>query len=108
MSGPDDRWNCKPAALRKEGDLWGKQSPKMGQISTDGSFLRFNNEEGGLLAFMFVPSYHKAVTMIVDRCSEAEDRMTEIKDRLGQLASFCQAREERTVHSIRKAAEPAR
>jgi hypothetical protein len=108
MNAPRDGFTVQPESLRAEGSLWALQSPKMGEISREGHFLRFNAEEGGLLSFMFVPSYHKAVTMIVDRCSEAEDRMNEIKDKLNELAAAYEAVEEQTMSGLRRATQPAR
>lgn len=104
----DDGYKVEPAKLRKEGERWAQQSPKMGQISTEGHFLRFNGDEAGLLGFMFAPSYHKVVTMITERCSEAEDRMMDIKHRLDQIAAGYEEREERTAQAFRKAAEALR
>src|SRR4030095_13016713 len=93
-----------PESLRTEGKLCDKQVPKTERISNDGHFLRFNADQGGLLNFMYVPSYHKVVTFIVTRCGKAGDRMTEIMDRLGQLAAGYEAAEARHIQAIRHAA----
>lgn len=108
MTGPTETFHVHPDLLRTESDLWDKASPKMGEISNEAHFLHFNAEEGGLLSYMFVPSYHKAARMIEERCGEARDRMDEIRDRLRSIAAGYEARDKQNAQHIRKAAQPVR
>jgi hypothetical protein len=106
MTASAEHWSVHPGALRKEGDLWEAQSAVMEKISDDGDVLRFDSPEGGLLTFMYVPSYHKMVDMIVNRCAEARERMLEIKDRLNLLATGYEATEAQNIHNILHSAQP--
>jgi hypothetical protein len=90
-------FSVETGALLKEAKLWEEQAVAMGDIAKKIDALRFT--EMGLLT-MFVPRYHVLVDALVKRSQEGGDRMTEIRDTLGYVASLYERTEKQHSSSI--------
>jgi hypothetical protein len=69
----------------------------MDDISKKIDALRFT--EVGQLG-LFIPRYHALVDALVARSKEGRDRMTEIRDTLGFVASLYERTEARHTHRL--------
>jgi hypothetical protein len=92
-------------AVRTEAARWTRTGARMTALTARMEALRFGSD-GGPLERHFAPSYHALIEALVARCSEADDRMGEIGQTLGQLADGYDAAEEAHARAIREAAAP--
>jgi hypothetical protein len=90
-------------ALRTEAVRWSAAGARMTALTARLEALRFAGDYG-LLERHFAPSYQALIETLVARCSEADDRMSEIGQTLGQLANEYEAAEEAHARAIREAA----
>jgi hypothetical protein len=90
-------------ALRTEAARWTASGARMTALTDRMEALRFG-EHGGLLERHFAPPYQALIEALVARCREADDRMGEIGQKLGQLANDYDAAEEAHARTIREAA----
>jgi hypothetical protein len=89
--------------LRTEAVRWTESGARMAALTARMDALRFAGDSG-LLERRFTPSYHALIEALLARCSEADDRMGEIGQTLGQLANDYEAAEEAHARAIREAA----
>jgi hypothetical protein len=92
-----------PGELRTEAGRWAAAGARLTALTAKMDELRFAGD-GGLLERHFTPSYHALIDSLVARCTEADDRMGEIGQTLGQLAGDYEAGEEAHARAIRDAA----
>jgi hypothetical protein len=90
-------------ALRTEAVRWTESGARMTTLMTRMDALRFTGD-CGLLERHFAPSYHALIETLVARCTEADDRMGEIGQTLGEIANDYDAGEEAHARAIRNAA----
>ena len=79
------------ASVRKEGDLWERESGRLGGVGNTVAGMRFENSGS---YGTFAPAYDAIVTMIWQRCSEGERCMMDIRHRLVAIADGYEAVEE--------------
>lgn len=98
MTGPNPAgFAVETTKLLDEARLWEEQALQMQTISKKMEELRF--AESGLHVF-YVPAYHQLVDALVARCNEGSERMTEIRDTLGQIARLYENTEERHARQL--------
>lgn len=99
---PPDEHEVQVAAqtLRDEGNVWLDQADNMRAAARKAQGLQIDRLQAGIFQVV-VSSYDAVDTVVVDRCNEAQQRMTEVGHTLRMVADAYQDEDDRRAHAIR-------
>ncbi len=83
--------------LLDEAKLWEEQALQMQEIAKKIDALRFKDSG---MHVLYVPGYHDLLSALMARSNEGGDRMGEIRDTLGHIATLYESTEERHSHQF--------
>jgi hypothetical protein len=75
----------------------------MGQLAVRINDLRMDDLQETLLNRAFLPHYHQLIEKLSPRCAKGDERMKEIGQTLGQIATWYEEGEELHAQRIRDA-----
>jgi hypothetical protein len=99
---PPDKHEVQVATqtLRDEGNVWLDQADKMQAAARKAQGLQIDHVKAGIFQVV-VSSYDAVDAVVVDRCNEAQQRMTEVGRTLRMVAATYQDEDDRQAHEIR-------